>query len=67
VRKILDVTLFRKVIYHRRADNVTIRWEPRNGQPAAALLPKLTAKEQEAIFWRMDTMLSSLYHTTSAL
>jgi hypothetical protein len=33
-----EARLFGKVIYHRRADNVTIRWEPLTGQTAAALL-----------------------------
>ena len=33
-----EARLFGKVIYHRRADNVTIRWEPSNGQTSAALL-----------------------------
>ena len=33
-----EAQLFGKVIYHRRAGNVTIRWEPLNGQASAALL-----------------------------
>ena len=33
-----EARLFGKVIYHRQADNVTIRWEPLNGQTSAALL-----------------------------
>ena len=33
-----EAQLFGKVTYHRQADNVTIRWEPLNGQTPAALL-----------------------------
>ena len=33
-----DAQLFGKVIYHRQADNVTVRFQPLNGQTAAALL-----------------------------
>ena len=33
-----EARLFGKVIYHRCADSVTIRWEPLNGQTAVALL-----------------------------
>ena len=33
-----EAQLFGMVTYHRRADTVTIKWEPLNGQTSAALL-----------------------------
>ena len=33
-----EAQLFGMVVYHRQANNVTIRWEPLNGQTSAALL-----------------------------
>ena len=48
--------LFGKVIYHRRADNVTIRWEPLNGQTTAALLDTRRETLRNALESRLDVL-----------
>ena len=48
-----EAQLFGKVIYHRRADTVTIRWEPLNGQTSAALLDTRRAALRTALQGRL--------------
>ena len=51
-----EARLFGKVVDHRQADNVTIRWEPLNGQTSAALLEH-----------RRDTLFRALQRRMTAM
>ena len=51
-----EARLFGKVIYHRQADNVTIRWEPLNGQTPAVLLEHRRDTLYRALQRRMAAM-----------
>ena len=51
-----EAQLFGKVIYHRQANNVTIRWEPLNGQAAAALLDTRREALRNALQSRLCAM-----------
>ena len=51
-----EARLFGKVVYHRQADNVTIRWEPLNGQTSAALLEHRRNALYKALQRRLEAM-----------
>ena len=51
-----EARLIGKVVYHRQADNVTIRWEPLNGQPSAALLCTRREVLRNALQSRLQAM-----------